>query len=55
MEDEAAFAKIEAVVAEVMQAPVTARNKFGAMQGTVEYLVDDWDTPLPDTDWKAFQ
>lgn len=54
VEDEVAFARIEAVVAEVLEA-AAAHNKFGAMQGTVEYLVDDWDAPLPAADWKAFQ
>lgn len=55
MEDEAAFARVEAVVAEVLSAKPAALNKFGAMQGTVEYLVEDWDAPLPDSDWKAFR
>lgn len=52
MEDEAAFEKIAAVVAEVL-APAAQRSKAGFMQGSVQYLVDDWDAPLPDADWNA--
>lgn len=50
MEDEVAFEKIAAVVAEVL-APAAQRSKAGFMKNSVEYLVDDWDAPLPDADW----
>ena len=49
-EDEVAFEKIAAVVAEVL-APAVQRSKAGFMRNSVEYLVDDWDAPLPDADW----
>lgn len=54
MEDEAAFEKIAAVVAEV-SAPLTPHGQAGFMKGTVRYLVDDWDAPLSDTNWNFNQ
>ena len=54
MEDEAAFEKIAAVVAEVL-APVVPHGQAGFMKGSVTYLVADWDAPLPDTDWNFNQ
>ena len=51
MEDEAAFEKIAAVVAEVL-VPVVPHGKAGFLRGSVKYLTDEWDAPLPDSDWK---
>ena len=47
-QDEAAFAKIEALVNELF-AP--AKRKAGFLQGSVLYNDDNWDAPLPDAAW----
>ena len=54
MEDETAFEKIEAVVAEVLARPAS-RLQAGFLKGSATYLVADWDAPLPDSDWDAHQ
>ncbi len=46
--DEAAFAKIEAFVNELL-AP--AKRKAGFLQGSVIYQDENWDAPLPDDTW----
>ena len=47
-QDEAAFAKIEAFVNELL-AP--AKRQAGFLQGSVVYQDENWDTPLPDDAW----
>ena len=47
-QDEAAFAKIEALVNELL-AP--AKRKAGFLRGSVVYDDSDWDAPLPDAAW----
>ena len=47
LEDEAAFEKIAAVVAEVLR-PAKMRAPLGFAKGSITYLVDDWDAPVYD-------
>lgn len=47
-QDEAAFAKIEAFVKELL-AP--AKRQAGFLQGSVVYQDSNWDNPLPDAAW----
>jgi len=47
-QDEAAFAKIAALVTELL-AP--AQRRAGFLQGSVVYHASDWDDSLPDDVW----
>ena len=52
LQDETAFEQIAAFVKAAL-ATAAPRSKAGFLKGSVRYLVDDWDAPLPDTDWQA--
>ncbi len=47
-QDEAAFAKIAALVTELL---MPAKRRAGFSQGSVVYHATNWDAPLPDTTW----
>lgn len=47
-QDEAAFAKIAALVTELLS---PAQRRAGFLQGSVVYHTPDWDAPLPDATW----
>ena len=52
VQDEAAFDKIAAIVKQLLAADASAKPvQAGFLQGSVTYLAEDWDAPLPDAYW----